>query len=374
MKKIAVAILSLLFLSVSSPAQERPAEDRIVIAAVGDIMLGGRAEPFLKEFGPAYPFGNIMSVLSRADLVAGNLESAISLQGVPVPDKTFTLRVGPIATQTLLSGNIKVVSLANNHSMDFGPLALRDTLQYLDDAGILYTGAGLDIAQARVPAIVKIKGRTLAFLSYSLTFPLDFYASQGKPGTAPGYADFVKADIEKVRPRADLVVVSFHWGAELMTAAKDYQIELGHQAVDWGADLVLGHHPHVLQELELYKGRLIAYSLGNFIFGSESNRTNSSMILLLTFQGNALARVEAVPLDVNNYRVKYQPRILKGQQAADVLNALNVASGRFKTSLTMTNDRGVLEIAAAQSSSDKLEPKSKNTLINSAATASAPRN
>ncbi len=160
---------------------------------------------------------------------------------------------------------------------------------------------------ARSPALVKVKGKTLAFLSYSLTFPLEFYASAGVPGTAPGYADFVKADIEKVRPRADLVVVSFHWGAELMTVAKDYKIELGHQAIDWGADLVLGHHPHVLQELEVYKGRLIAYSLGNFVFGSESNNTNSSMIVLCAFRGNSLARVEAVPLDVNNYRVKYQP-------------------------------------------------------------------
>jgi poly-gamma-glutamate synthesis protein (capsule biosynthesis protein) len=170
----------------------------------------------------------------------------------------------------------------------------------------------MDLVDARAPAIIRIKGKRLAFLSYSLTFPLEFFASANRPGTAPGYADFVKADIEKVRPTADLVIVSFHWGAELMTAAKDYQIELGRQAVDWGADLVLGHHPHVLQELEMYKGRLIAYSLGNFVFGSESHRTNSSMILLLSFQGNTLARVEAVPLDVNNYRVKYRPRVLTG--------------------------------------------------------------
>jgi poly-gamma-glutamate synthesis protein (capsule biosynthesis protein) len=162
----------------------------------------------------------------------------------------------------------------------------------------------------------------------------------------------VKSDIEKARPTADLVVVSFHWGAELMTAAKDYQVELGRKAIDWGADLVLGHHPHVLQELEVYQGRLIAYSLGNFVFGSESNRTNTSMILLLTFQGKSLARVEAVPLDVNNYRVQYRPRVLTGQAARDVLESVNAGSERFKTKLEITNDRGTLLLTPSEKAAD----------------------
>jgi poly-gamma-glutamate synthesis protein (capsule biosynthesis protein) len=229
--------------------------------------------------------------------------------------------------------------------MDFGPLALEDTLANLGEKGILYTGAGMDLDDARAPALMKVKGKTVAFLAYSLTFPLDFFASIGRPGTAPGYAEFVKADIEKVRPHADLVVVSFHWGAELLTAAKDYQIELGHRAIDWGADLVLGHHPHVLQELEVYKGRLIAYSLGNFVFGSESNRTNCSMILLSTFKGNTLVKVEAVPLDVNNYRVKYRPHVLAGAAAAQVLGSINTASERFHTRLEIANDRGTALVA-----------------------------
>jgi poly-gamma-glutamate synthesis protein (capsule biosynthesis protein) len=231
--------------------------------------------------------------------------------------------------------------------MDFGPLALKDTLTALADSGILFTGAGMDLDDARSAATLRINGMTVAFLSYSLTFPLDFYASSHHPGTAPGYADFVRADIEKIRAAADLVVVSFHWGAELMTAAKDYQIELGHQAIDWGADLVLGHHPHVLQELEIYKGRLIAYSLGNFVFGSESNRTNTSIILLCTFQNKALVKVEAVPIDVNNYRVAYQPRVLTGPEGAAVLNSINESSRRFKTELTISGNRGVLTLHPA---------------------------
>jgi poly-gamma-glutamate synthesis protein (capsule biosynthesis protein) len=285
-----------------------------------------------------------MPVFTKADVVIGNLECPISVRGKAVENKKFTLRAGSIAAKALKTAGFRVVTLANNHAMDFGPQALKDTLASLDENGILYTGAGMDLDDARSPALLKIKGKTLAFLAYSLTFPLEFFASMKRPGTGPGYAEFVKEDIERVRPVADIVVVYFHWGAELMTAAKDYQIALGRQAVDWGADVVLGAHPHVLQELEVYKGRLIAYSLGNFVFGSESNRTNDSMILLLTFKGKGLARVEAVPLDVNNYRVKYRPRVLTGASAVRVLGNINAASERFKTRLEISGDRGTISI------------------------------
>lgn len=346
MKKFVVTFTLVLALILPAAAAEQPVQDEITIAAIGDLMLGNRTGPFLKEFGPDYPFVDVMPFLSRADVVVGNLESPISTRGTAVENKKFTLRAGPIAVEALKKAGVRVVSLANNHAMDFGPLALQDTLRVLDENDILYTGAGMDLEDARSPAILKIKGKTIAFLSYSLTFPLEFFASANRPGTAPGYAEYVKTDIEKARPSADLIVVSFHWGAELMTAAKDYQVELGHRAIDWGADLVLGHHPHVLQELEVYHGRLIAYSLGNFVFGSESSRTNTSMILLLTFQGKGLARVEAAPLDVNNYRVKYRPRMLRGKPAQEALESINTASERFKTRLNIANDRGTILLTA----------------------------
>jgi poly-gamma-glutamate capsule biosynthesis protein CapA/YwtB (metallophosphatase superfamily) len=357
-KKILITLLFFLSCAVPAAAAEPEGHEEITIAAVGDLMLGGRTGPFLAQYGPDYPFQNVLSVLRQADLVAGNLESPISSRGTAVENKKFTLRAGPLAGPALKSAGIRVVSLANNHAMDFGPIALEDTLAALEENQILYTGAGVDLDDARAPAIVKIKGKTLAFLSYSLTFPLEFFASAGRAGTAPGYADFVKADIEKVRPLADLVVVSFHWGSELLTAAKDYQIDLGHRAIDWGADLVLGHHPHVLQELEVYKGHLIAYSLGNFVFGSESNRTNYSMILLLTFRENSLVKVEAVPIDVNNYRVQYQPKVLAGKAADDVLDSINAASRRFTTTLEKTGGRGVLALPVKETAVRSPGPES----------------
>ncbi len=344
---IALAMLALLTVPGLPAAEPQPVAGEITIAAVGDIMLGHRAEPYLVKEGPAYPFVNVLPVLRQAHLVIGNLESPISTRGAAVENKKFTLRAGPVAVEALKAAGIRVVTLANNHILDFGPQALQDTLAVLSENDILSSGAGMDLDDARAPAFLKVGGRTIAFLSYSLTFPLEFYASAGRPGTAPGYKEYVKKDIEAVRPLADLVVVSFHWGAELMTSAKDYQRELGRRSIDWGADLVLGHHPHVLQELEVYRGRLIAYSLGNFVFGSESDKTNSSIILLCTFKGKALVRVEAVPLDVNNYRVAYQPRVLTGSKAENLIGEINAASEKFKTRLTFRDGRGILDLTAA---------------------------
>jgi poly-gamma-glutamate capsule biosynthesis protein CapA/YwtB (metallophosphatase superfamily) len=347
-RALSTLFISLVLIAAPAPSMEpKAADDEITIAAVGDIMLGHRAEPFLVKEGPSYPFVNVMPVLRQAQLVIGNLESPISTRGTAVENKQFTLRVGPVAVEALKAAGIRVVTLANNHILDFGPQALQDTLSVLGENSILYSGAGMDLDDARAPALLKIGGRTIAFLSYSLTFPLEFYASAGRPGTAPGYREYVKRDIQKVRPVADLVVVSFHWGAELMTTAKPYQQDLGRRSIEWGADLVLGHHPHILQELEVYRGRLIAYSLGNFVFGSESDKTNASIILLCTFKGKSLVRVEAVPLDVNNYRVAYQPRILTGSKADSLLGEINTASDKFKTRLTIRDGRGTLDLTAA---------------------------
>lgn len=324
-----------------------PPGDELVLAAVGDVMLGHRAEPFLEREGVAYPYAHVLSVLQEAQVVMGNLEFPVSTRGVAAENKKFTLRAGPAAADSLKAAGIRVVTLANNHILDFGPLALQDTLKALADREILFAGAGMNLEDARAPAILRSGGRTIAFLAYSLTFPIDFYASPGRPGTAPGYREYVKADIESVRSQADLVVVSFHWGAELMTAAKEYQQELGRKAVDWGADLVIGHHPHVLQELEVYRGRLIAYSLGNFVFGSESERTNTSIILLCTFKGKALRRAEAVPLDVNNYRVAYQPRVLTGKRAEQVIAEIGAGSQKLGTRIEFRDGRGVVDLTAA---------------------------
>jgi poly-gamma-glutamate synthesis protein (capsule biosynthesis protein) len=345
---ITALVVALAFARAASPAEDpgTPSEE-LVLAAVGDVMLGHRAEPYLQREGAAYPYASVLPVLQEAQIVIGNLEVPISGRGAAAENKKFTLRAGPVAAESLKAAGIRVVTLANNHILDFGPPALEDTLKALADNGILFAGAGMNLDDARAPALLRAGGRTIAFLAYSLTFPTEFYASTGRPGTAPGYREYVEADIKQVRGKADIVVVSFHWGAELMTQAKDYQQELGRRAIDWGADLVLGHHPHVLQELEVYRGRLIAYSLGNFVFGSESDRTNSSIILLCRFKGKTLVRAEAVPLDVNNYRVAYRPRVLQDGPAEKVIEELAAGSRRRGTRIDFARGRGIIDLPAA---------------------------
>ena len=207
------AILCLLLIPVVPVAAEELREDELTIAAVGDIMLGGRTEPYLEQRGPDYPFRDVLPVLRLADVIAGNLGLPSRPAGGPWRTRSSPFAQARLPRRALKKAGIRVVTLANNHSMDFGPPALQDTLKILAENNILFTGAGMDLDDARSPALLKVKGTTLAFLSYSLTFPLEFFASARRPGTAPGYADFVRADIQKVRPLADLVVVSFHWGA-----------------------------------------------------------------------------------------------------------------------------------------------------------------
>ena len=171
-RKAFFLILVFVLLAAAGTDAEQLSPDEITVAAVGDIMLGHRAEPYLTREGPDYPFVSVLPVLQQARLVIGNLESPISSRGTAVENKKFTLRAAPMAVAALKAAGIRVVSLANNHTMDFGPLALQDTLKVLGENDILYAGAGMNLDDARAAAFLKVGDQTLAFLSYSLTFPL----------------------------------------------------------------------------------------------------------------------------------------------------------------------------------------------------------
>lgn len=334
-----IATILLTLPAAALPAQDPAGAGRVTIAAVGDVMLGGSMAATVRELGADHPFGPTRGILAAADVAIGNLEAPFGTRGRPFK-KRFTFLVPPVHAAALARAGFDVMALANNHMMDYGPEPLAATLALLDSLGIAHSGAGPDAARARAPAIVERNGVRIAFLSYSRVHPLQFWAGRKKPGTAAADDAAVAADIREAKTHADLVVVSVHWGAELMDRPKDYQVRLAHAAVDAGADLVLGHHPHVLQGLELYKGRLIAYSLGNFAFGSGSRRCTESIILLAEFDGGALARVRAVPLCVDNHRVNYQPAPLAGAEGRAVLDRLNAISRHLGFSLAVGDSAG----------------------------------
>jgi poly-gamma-glutamate capsule biosynthesis protein CapA/YwtB (metallophosphatase superfamily) len=340
------AIILVLLFAVSTAqvsAQDPAPAGRVTIAAVGDVMLGGSMAATVRERGADYPFDRTRGILSLADIAIGNLEAPFGTKGIAFK-KRFTFLVPPRYAGALRDAGFDAVAMANNHMMDYGAEPLTATLFLLDSLGIAHSGAGLDAARARAPGIVERNGIKAAFLSYSRVHPAQFWAGRKKPGTAAASEAEVIADIKAAKQTAALVVVSFHWGAELMDRPKDYQVRLAHAAIDAGADLVLGHHPHVLQGLELYRGKLIAYSLGNFAFGSGSRKCTESIILITEYSGGKLVEVRAVPLCVDNHRVFYQPMPAAGGEGTRILDKLNAISRHLGFSLDVSDSLGVRRV------------------------------
>lgn len=303
----------------------------ITIAATGDLMVGSWVQDVIEDSGYAYPFQNIDSILHDADIIFTNLEAPFGTSGEAFV-KTYTFQVNPKLVNVLTAGRINMVSLANNHIMDFGAESLSETISLLREKHIKFAGAGMNLSQAREPALFQVNGKKVAFCSYTLTFPQEFWATDSTPGTCFPYHTFVYDDIRKMKVENDLVIVSCHWGQELQETPKKYQMELAHNLIDAGADIILGHHPHVVQGIEIYKNKLIAYSLGNFIFGSYSKSSRVSMILKILWAEEKLKDYEIIPINVFNEEVEFQPVPLLGKEKQDFLEKINKLSSELKLS------------------------------------------
>lgn len=332
-------LLTTLFISLAaSPA----IGGDIVIDAVGDIMLAGSGSATFKRLGYFYPFAAVASELRSADIAVGNLEAPLARGGTEFVDKKFRFKVAPAAAPALKQAGFSVLTLANNHMMDFGPEALQETLHHLDEVGVLHTGAGTTLSAGRKSAIIEIRGKKVAFIAYSITLPEEFYATATQPGTVPGYPAYYVQDIARAKSAADYVVVSFHWGSELAVYPNQHQVNTAHRAVEAGADVVIGHHPHVLQGIERYQGKLILYSLGNFAFGTTSRVSDRSVIARITLRDGG-EELELIPVNVLNGEVRYQPRILRGARGMEVVDRLQRLSERFGTRLRTENGRYFLD-------------------------------
>jgi poly-gamma-glutamate synthesis protein (capsule biosynthesis protein) len=329
-------LLLLLFIPTVVPAEP------VVINAVGDIMLAGSGTDLFNRTGYDYPFSATTAVLRQGDLTIGNLESPLARSGTEFTGKKFRFRSDPAAGAALQRAGFHHLSLANNHILDYGASGLRETLATLDGIGITHAGAGSNLENARRASMVTVKGVTIALLSYSFTYPAEFYARSNRAGTAPGYEQFYRSDIARAKQSADYVIVSFHWGVESAGVPKDYQKYTAHRAIDAGADVILGHHPHVLQGIEYYKGGVVFYSLGNFAFASRSKVADKSMIARITLD-NGISAVEIIPLNVLYTDVRYQPQLLAGQKGKSVAERLNRLSAEMGTVVSTTGGRYLVE-------------------------------
>lgn len=264
-----------------APAQ--PAEPKIApetnddsalqLNFVGDIMFSGKAEEKLLKEGFDYPYKKLGHLFLKDDLTVGNLESPVTTGGIGAADKTYVFKSSPKALEALSAAGMDAVSLANNHILDQGVSGLQDTFKHLQRHNMVYVGAGQNEDEAFEPKIVTRKGVKIALIGVSRVIPeTSWYAGSKKPGVAGTY-DPTRAvqAIQAASSKADLVVVLAHWGKERTTVLEEHQKTLAHTFVDAGADLVIGAHPHVLQGVEQYKGKWIAYSTGNFIFTRSSN-------------------------------------------------------------------------------------------------------
>lgn len=347
-----LTICCLCFLIVAQAAASESDEDAVTILAVGDVYIGGSAEFYLKKNGYSYPFRETENIIRNSDIALANLEAPLTESVNVLMEKKFVLKTAPAAANAIKTAGFDVVTLANNHIMDYGADGLKDTIDLLDKAGIKHTGAGQDLKEARTPAILNIKGTRVAFLAYSNVFPEEFYATENSAGTAQGLYEHIKSDIKNISKHLDILVVSFHWSEELARHPKEYQIRLAHLAIDNGADLVVGHHPHVIQGVERYKDGIVFYSLGNFAFGSFGQTPEGIMAIVKLSKGRIIS-AEIIPLNVNNKEVFFQPKPLQGEGAVSVIDDIRDISSRFGLILTVKEGKGLLlpgEMEAAANS------------------------
>jgi len=252
------------------------------IAAVGDVNLGDRPGTAIATYGVRYPWLSVAPVLRAADIAIANLECSVSTRGYPVPGKQYTFRGKPSSLRAMARyAGIDVVTLANNHALDYGRLAFADTLSYAHEYGLKTVGGGRNLDLARRPALFRLGGIRVAFLGYSDIRPLGFDAGPTWSGTAPAFPSYISSDVRRAKNRGDVVVVYFHWGTERTFSPNARQRSLAAVALDAGATIVLGAHPHVLQPIELRSRRLVAWSLGNFVFGANTLGTERTGILRL---------------------------------------------------------------------------------------------
>lgn len=274
----------------AAAALQAPDEVRMVL--VGDIMLSRAIGKLAaNKADDTFPFVTTAEVLRSADIAFANLESPISSRGIQSGNK-YSFRADPQTVDGLVAAGFDVVSVANNHIWDYSEDAFSDTLSVLKKNGIMPVGGGETHSEAHAPKIITVGKTRVAFLAYTNLVPAWLDEEAAAPAVARYDDDILKADITHASELADVVIVSFHWGEEYETKHNTAQERVARLAIDVGADLVVGHHPHVVQEVEEYGGGYIAYSLGNFVFDQNfSEDTARGLALFVTLRDGKIAEV-----------------------------------------------------------------------------------
>lgn len=294
-------------------AQRIKHKSLVSITAVGDICLsdhflcyGFGVGSTIVNNGYEFIFKHVKSYLRDADLVFGNLECVLNDKYDNKFSELKLFNAKPETVNCLKEAGFDVLNIANNHTMQHGYDAFIKTKELLKNNNIDVVGARGKKGFYSAPIIKEIKGKSVGLVGYSC---INERHSLSEPGYAYGFKDKILDDINKLRARVDLLIVSMHWGLELISEPS-YPIKmLAHSIIDAGADLILGHHPHVLQGEEVYKNKLVLYSLGNFVFDLLWNeKTRLSAIYKIYFDEQNSVNYEILPIFIND---QYQPIFLK---------------------------------------------------------------
>lgn len=322
MKKLSIALICILillaYITASAPVEVPKAIENaiqpkkvITLNFVGDILAARTIETTMRKAGYDYPFEKIQPELSDADITFANLETPLIGSvgtGKTTPGGNTVFRGDIAFAEAIKRSGIDVVSIANNHMKDQGEAGILETVHSLNAAGIIHSGAGKNLTEARALKTMLKNGIKVGFLSYNDTdvVPPSTYASNLQSGTNTMDETRLIEDVKNAKPNVDVLIVSMHSGTEYITEKPNSrQTAFAHAAIDAGADLVIGHHPHVLQPMEIYKDKFIFYSLGNFVFDQPWPDTKESAILKMTItldDAGLKFKPSILPLIIQNFQ------------------------------------------------------------------------
>ncbi len=294
---MALIFVSLVLLMLSGIILRRPS---VTVCLAGDIFLARGVEEKIVKFGMDYPYERIKGIFLKSDIAFANLECPLTNSNrASIKSKKYIFKEDQKNAFAIKKAGINVLSIANNHTMDYGSKGLRDTMDALKEAGILYSGGGGNREEAHRPVFIDKAGIKVGFLSYSEFPPEGYFHFDEKADVSFLDNENMGKEIKAAKKQCDWLIVSFHWGKEFHTSRSESQKLTAHQAVDSGADFVVGHHPHVLQEVEKYKDRLIFYSLGNLTFDkTEPEGVTRSAVVRLELTNKKIVRYNMIPIEI----------------------------------------------------------------------------
>lgn len=296
----------------SMPIVSIPEDMPYSLLFVGDIMMDRGIRNIVEAHAPGdylFPFVRSRDMLSSSDIIFGNLEGPIS-DGGSRKGSMYSFRMDPRVADALRAVGFDVVSFANNHVGDYGIEAFEDTIDILDGVGIAYVGAGRNRDDAMRARIIEHNGNRIGFLGFSDVGPSWMEAHDETPGILLASPQLVTDTVRQEKGNTDILIVSFHFGDEYHARSNTRQQELARAAIDAGATIVVGHHPHVAEEIEAYNGGVIVYSLGNFIFDQAfSPETKEALAVRFDMKRKDIIKVTPLTLRFTDYFQPYNDNV-----------------------------------------------------------------